>query len=85
MPFEKNIFFFLKNTSIPFLINSTRIITDDITLNYYSKTRFLFFQHWNQQATSCPRPQCLVGQIQVQMPIPVVAANHMPDYNDDRE
>ena len=37
------------------------------------------FQHWNQQVTSCLSPQCLVGQIQVQKPILVVATDQMPD------
>ena len=39
-----------------------------------------FFQHRNQQATSCPSPQCLVDQIQVQKPILVVATDQMPDH-----
>ena len=30
------------------------------------------FQHWNQQATSCPSPSCLVDQIQVQKLILVI-------------
>ena len=34
-----------------------------------------FFQHWNQQVTSCPRPQCLADQIQVQKPIQVVVTD----------
>ena len=38
-----------------------------------------FFQHWNKKVTSCPSPQCLVGQIQIQKPTWVVATNQMPD------
>ena len=37
-----------------------------------------FFQHWNQQVTSCTTPQCLINQIQVQKPIKFVATNQMP-------
>ena len=33
-----------------------------------------FFQHWNEQATSCPSLEC---QIQVQKPILVVATDQM--------
>ena len=40
-----------------------------------------FFQHWNQQATSCPSQQCLVDQIQGQKPNLVVAM--MPDHNEE--
>ena len=29
----------------------------------------VFFQHWNQQPTSWPSQQCLVGQIRIQGPI----------------
>ena len=32
-----------------------------------------FSQHWNQQATSYPRQQYLIDQIQVKSPIQVVA------------
>ena len=39
-----------------------------------------FFQHWNQQATSCPSPQCLIDQNQVEKPIQVVATDQMPDH-----
>ena len=39
-----------------------------------------FSQHCNQQATSYPSPQCLVGQIQVQKPIEVAATDQMPDH-----
>ena len=39
-----------------------------------------FFQHWNQQATSYPSPQCLVDQIQVQKPILVVTTDQTPDH-----
>ena len=39
-----------------------------------------FFQHWNQQTTSCPSPQCLVDKIQVQKPIQVVATNQRHDH-----
>ena len=38
------------------------------------------FKHWNQQATSCSGPQCLVDQIQVQKPILVVATDQMPHH-----
>ena len=43
-----------------------------------------FFQHWNQQATSCPSLQCLIGQTQVQKPILVVATEQIPDYTSNR-
>ena len=39
-----------------------------------------FFQHWNQQATSCPTTQCLVDQIQAQKQILVVVTDQMPDH-----
>ena len=38
-----------------------------------------FSQHWNYQATSCPCPQCLVDQIQVQKLIQAIATYQMPD------
>ena len=38
------------------------------------------FQHWNQQATSCPGVQGLVEQIQVQKPILVAVTYQMPDH-----
>ena len=38
-----------------------------------------FFQHWSQQATSCPSPQFLIDQIQVQKPILFVATDQIPD------
>ena len=35
---------------------------------YTSQTKQVeFFQHWNQQATSYPNPQCLTDQIKVQL------------------
>ena len=37
-------------------------------------------QHWNQQANSCPSPQCLVDQIQFKEPIQVTATNQIPDH-----
>ena len=39
-----------------------------------------FFQYWNQQATSCPSPKSLLGQIQVQKPILFVATDQMYDH-----
>ena len=39
-----------------------------------------FFQHLNQQATSCPSLHCLVDQIQFQLPTLVVATYQMPDH-----
>ena len=39
-----------------------------------------FFQHGNQQATSCPSPQGLLDQIQVQMPILVIDKDQIPDH-----
>ena len=36
-----------------------------------------FFQLWNQHATCCTSPQCLVAQIHVQRPTLVVATNQM--------
>ena len=44
-----------------------------------------FLQHWNQQATFCPSPQCLVDQSQVQKPILVVATDQMPDHSQSRD
>ena len=41
---------------------------------------FEFFQHLNQQATSCPSPQCLVDQVQVWNPILVVATDQMSNH-----
>ena len=39
-----------------------------------------FFQHWNQQATSGPSPQCLLDQIKIQKPILDIATGQMPDH-----
>ena len=44
-----------------------------------------FFQHWTQQATSYPSPQCLIDQIQIQEPILVVAKDQMPDHTKIKE
>ena len=44
-----------------------------------------FFQYWNQQTISYPRPQCLIDQIQVQQPILVAATDQMPDHTQNRE
>ena len=38
------------------------------------------FPDWNQQATSCLSPQCLIDQIKVQKPILVVVTDQMPDH-----
>ena len=65
--------FFLKNRPIHFHINSTSVKTGQMKPAE-------FFQHWNQQATSCPNPQCLVDQIQVQKSIIVVFTDWMPDH-----
>ena len=62
----------LKNRLIHFHINSTSVFR-------LIKQLVEFFQHGNQQATSCPNPQCLVGQIQVQKPVLVVATDQMAD------
>ena len=43
------------------------------------------FQNWNQQATFCPSPQCLIDQIKGQKPILVVATDKMPDHTLSRE
>ena len=53
--------FFLKNRSLHFYLNSTSVIRP-----VKWKKLVEFFQHWNQQATSCCSPQCLVDQIQAQ-------------------
>ena len=46
--------YFLKNKPIHFHINSTCV-----KQNWSGKTKLAeFFQHWNQQATSCPSPKC---------------------------
>ena len=37
------------------------------------------FHHWNQQFTSCPSLQPMVGQTQVPKPTLVVATNHTAD------
>ena len=50
--------FFLKNRLIYFYINSTSVIRP-VKWNK-------FFEHHNQHATSCPSPQCLVDQTEVQ-------------------
>ena len=39
-----------------------------------------FSQHWNQEATSYPSPQCLIDLIQVQKPILAVATDQMNDH-----
>ena len=44
-----------------------------------------FFQHSNQQGTSCLNPQCLTNQIQVQKPVLVIAVDQMPDHIQSRE
>ena len=44
-----------------------------------------FSQHSNYQATSCPSPQCLVDQSQVQKPILFIATDQMPDHIQSRE
>ena len=54
--------FFLESRPINFPINSTSV-TRLVTQNQLS-----FLQHWNQEATSCPSPYCLIDQIQVQKP-----------------
>ena len=36
-----------------------------------------FFQHWNQQAISCPSSQCLLDQMQDKKPILVVATDQV--------
>ena len=64
---------FLKNSPIHFHISSTRVWTSQMK-------QAEFFQHWNQQATSCPSLQCLFGQLQVQKPTLVVVKNQMPDH-----
>ena len=64
---------FLKNVPIHFRINSTSVIRP-------IKQNQLSFPRRNQQATSCPSPQCLVNQIQNQKPILVVAPDQMPDH-----
>ena len=43
------------------------------------------FQHWNQQATFYPSPQCLIDSIQVQKPILVAAIEKMPIYPEPPE
>ena len=43
-----------------------------------------FFQHWTQQAASCPSPQCLKNQIQVQKSILVAATYQIPDHTQNQ-
>ena len=51
--------FFLMRRSIHVQINSTSVFR-------LVKTKLVeFLQRWNQQATSCPSPHSLVGQVQV--------------------
>ena len=38
------------------------------------------FLYRNQQVTSCPNLQCLVGSIQIQKPALAVATNYMPNH-----
>ena len=44
------------------------------------KKSFEFFQHWNQQATFCPSPQCVMDQIQVQKTILFAATDQIPGH-----
>ena len=69
------IWFFLKNWHICFNINSTSVIK---SINQTKSIEIL--QHWNQQDTSCPSPQYLVDQIQVQKPILAFVADQMSDH-----
>ena len=48
--------------------------------NILSRIVVEFLQHWNKQITSCPSPQCLVGHIQVQKSVLIVATDQMPDH-----
>ena len=64
--------FFLKNSCIQFHINSTRVIS------LAKQNKLSFFQHRNQQATSCSNRHCFIGQIQVQKPTPTVATKQTP-------
>ena len=50
-----------------------------VLLDWSHKTIWVF-HYWNQQATSYPGPQYLVSQIQVQMPILVIATGQIPDH-----
>ena len=53
----------------------TSIFTSIVTVLLYQNgqtKQVEFFQHWSQQATSCPNLHCLVGQIQIQQPTIVV-------------
>ena len=42
------------------------ILKEDFSFRTELSTPVEFFKHWNQQYISCPSPQCLVDQIQVQ-------------------
>ena len=48
-------------------------------LDWSNETSWVF-PTLKQQATSCPNPQCLIDQIQVQKPILVVGTNQMPNH-----
>ena len=64
--------FFLKSSCIQFHFNSTRVIS------LAKQNKLSFFQHRNQQATSCSNRHCFIGQIQVQKPTPIVATKQKP-------
>ena len=49
-------------------------------LFFHKNGLVMFPQHWNQQVASCSIPQCLIAQIQAQMPILVVATDQIPDH-----
>ena len=64
--------FFLKNSCIQFHIKSNRVIS------LAKQNKLSFFQHRNQQATSCSNLHCFIGQIQVQKATPIVATKQPP-------
>ena len=71
--------FFLKNRPICFQINSTNVIRP-VKSNQLSFSSIAI-----KKATSCPGPQCLIDQIQVQKPILFVATDQMLDHIQNRE
>ena len=71
--------FFLKKWPIHFQISSTSVSRP------VKKKLVEFFWHWNQQVTSCPSPQCLANQIQVQKRILIVATDQIPDHTKSRK
>ena len=75
-----------KEEKISVISNTVSSKATQITLtNYLIVGHHFLFQQGNQQATTCPSPQCLIDQIQVQKPILVVATDQMPNHIQSRQ